>query len=175
MKKLFLMFLVLGLSAGLSWAVPTTVTVRAKSKDAKFIGSTMGGASVLIKNAETGEIMAKGMTTGGTGNTKMIMLDPVKRGTPISDNSTARFETTVDIDEPTFVTIEVSGPMGQKQSMAKSSTQVWLLPGKRIEGDGIMVEIPGFSVDVLAPQPHEMYKLSGASISVPIRANIVMM
>ena len=175
MTKLLFTTVLLLLFAGLSWAVPTTVTVRAKSKDAKFIGSSMGGAEVIIKDAETGKVLAKGLTTGGTGDTQKIMVEPVKRGMQLSDASTAKFETTVDINEPKFVTIEVSGPMGQKQSLATSTTQIWLLPGKNIGGDGIMVEVPGFSVGLLAPKAHGTFKLSGKGITVPVRANIVMM
>ncbi len=175
MKKLLFTTALLILLAGISWAVPTTVTVRAKSKDAKFIGSSMGGALVVIRDAETGDILAQGLTTGGTGDTQKIMVDPVKRGIPVSDMSTAKYEATLDINEPKFVTIEVSGPMGHKQSVAKSTTQIWILPGRNIEGDGVMVEIPGFSVGLLAPQPHETFKLSDSGITVPVRANIVMM
>ena len=103
------------------------------------------------------------------------MVDPVKRGMPISDASAAKYEATLDISEPRFVTVEVSGPMGHKQSIAKSTTQIWLVPGRNIEGDGVMVEVPGFSVELLAPKAHETYKLSGKGITVPLRANIVMM
>ena len=175
MKKLLLTTALLLVFAGISGAAPTTVTIRAKSKDAKFIGSSMGGALVVIRDVETGEVLAKGLTTGGTGDTQRIMVEPTRRGMAVADASTAKFEATLDISEPKFVTIEVSGPMGQTQSTAKSTTQVWLLPGKNIEGDGIMVEVPGFSVGLLAPKPHETFKLSGEGITVPVRANIVMM
>ena len=175
MRKFLFTAALLMIFGGISWAVPTTVTVRAKSKDAKFIGSSMGGALVVIRDAETGEILAKGLTTGGTGDTQNIMVSPVKRGMPVSDASAAKYEATLDISEPKFVTIEVSGPMGHKQSIARSTTQVWIVPGRNIKGDGVMVEVPGFSVELLAPQAHEAYKLSGKGIIVPVRANIVMM
>jgi hypothetical protein len=174
MKLLFATALLL-MFANLSWAVPTTVTVRAKSKDAKFIGSSMGGASVVIRDAKTGEILAQGLTAGGTGDGQKIMVDPVKRGVPISDMSAAKFEAVLDISEPKFVTIEVSGPMGQKQSIAKSTTQVWILPGRNIEGDGLVIEVPGFSVSLLSPQAQGTYRLSGGAVTVPVKANIVMM
>lgn len=175
MKKLLLGVLVLFLMAGISEAVQTRVVVRARARDAKFIGSTMGGALVIIRNADTGEVMAKGFTEGGTGNTSKIMIQPLKRGVPYAGRSAAKFEATVDIDEPTLVTVEVSAPYGQRQSMEKTSTQLWLIPGRDILGDGIIMEIPGFSVDVLAPQAHEMMKLSGGRLTVPIRANVMMM
>ncbi len=162
------------LFSGLSEAVQTKIIVRAKAKDAKFIGTTMGGALVLIRNSDSGEIIAKGFTSGGTGNTKMIMIDPVQRGTLITDESTAKFETSIDLNEPKFVTIEVSGPYAQKQSMVKSTTQVWLIPGKDIVGDGIILEVPGFVIDVTTPHIHEKIRLTGKKMSVPIRANMVM-
>ena len=130
---------------------------------------------MVIRDAETGEVLAQGLTTGGTGDTQKIMAEPLRRGTTVSDASTAKYEATVDISEPIFVTIEVSGPMGHKQSIAKSTTQVWIIPGRNIEGDGVMVEVPGFTIDLLAPQANETYKLSGKGITVPVRTNIVMM
>jgi len=175
MGKLLFIAALLMVLTGISWAVPTKITVRAKSKDAKFIGSSMGGALVVLRDAETGEVLAEGLTTGGTGDTQKIMVEPLKRGMIVSDASTAKFDATLDIKEPKFVTIEVSGPMGHKQSIAKSTTQVWIVPGRDIEGDGVMVEVPGFTIDLLAPQPQETYKLYGNNITVPVKANIVMM
>ncbi|MEJ2009513.1 MAG: hypothetical protein P8Z30_15380 [Acidobacteriota bacterium] len=175
MKKLLLGVLLLLFMASVAGAVQTRLIVRARARDAKFIGSTMGGALVVVRNSETGEVMDKGFTVGGTGNTSTIMVQPQHRGVPYAGSSAAKFEATVDIDEPTLVTIEVSAPYAQRQSLEKTSTQLWLIPGKDVLGDGIIMEVPGFSVDVLAPQAHEMIRLSGGRLSVPIRANVMMM
>ncbi len=175
MKRLFLAVLACLLLAGVSEAVPTRVVVRAKANDAKFIGSMMGGALVVIRDADTGEVLAKGFTSGGTGDTRKIMMEPLKRGVSITDKSAAGFEAVLDINEPKLVTIEVSAPDAQRQSLEKNSTQVWLIPGKDITGDGIIVDVYGFAVRVLLPQPHEMLKLDGRKITVPVRANVVMM
>jgi hypothetical protein len=175
MKRVLFVMLVCLLLGGVSEAVQTKVVVRAKARDAKFIGSTMAGALVVIRDAETGEILAKGFTTGGTGNTERIMVEPHKRGVPIADASSAGFETSIDISEPKLVTIEVFSPYGQRQSMTENSVQMWLIPGKNITGDGIIVEIYGFSVDVLSPQAHQMVKLSGNKLTIPVQANVVMM
>ncbi|MEM4409991.1 MAG: hypothetical protein QXI19_14745, partial [Candidatus Caldarchaeum sp.] len=96
-------------------------------------------------------------------------------GVQLSDEKTAGFAATLDIDEPMLVTIEAYAPYGARQSMVKSSTEVWLIPGKNITGDGVVLEFPGFSVDVLAPQSAEKVKLEGGRVEVPIRANVVMM
>lgn len=175
MTKIIIIVLTILFLSGVSEGTQTKVTVRAKAKDAKFIGSTMAGALVVIKDSETGEVLAKGFTTGGTGNTQKIMTEPARRGVPISDDSAAKFETSIDIAEPRFVTIEIYAPYGQIQSMAKNTTQVWLIPGKNITGEGIIVDVYGFSVSMLTPQPHEMLKLVDGKIRVPVRANVMMM
>jgi hypothetical protein len=163
------------LVAGVGGAAETRVMVRARSKDAKFIGTSMGGALVVIRKADTGEVLASGLTSGGTGDTKRIMNEPLARGAQIADAATAGFEAKFDLAEPTFVTVEVSGPMGQRQSAAKATVQTWLIPGKNVTGDGLMVEIPGFAVNIAAPRAHEVVALEGGKARVPLAANVVMM
>lgn len=174
-KWLYVLVLIL-ICGGVAEAMQTKIIVRAKSKDAKFIGSSMGGAQVVVKDSGTGEVLSKGLISGGTGNTQKIMIDPVKRSVPIADATAALFETAIDIKEPKLVTIEVSGPLSPRQSMVTSSTQAWLIPGKDMtSGDGIVIEVPGFSVNALAPMPNETLRLTGGKVSVPIAAHIVMM
>lgn len=169
--KILGIFLCLVLSANL-FAQETSVTIRAKAKDAKFIGSSIGGAKILVKNALTGEIMAEGVTIGSTGNTDLIMKQDQKRYQQLSDENTAGFTANLDIEEPVFVTVEAYAPFNKKQAMVMSSTQLWVIPGKHITGDGLVLEVPGFVVDILSPQTHE--RISQDS-SIEIRANIVMM
>ena len=71
MKQTLTTFLALFIGTFL-FATETHIIVRAKAKDAKFIGSSLGGAYVIIKNKMTGEILAKGKTQGSTGNTDLI-------------------------------------------------------------------------------------------------------
>ena len=61
-------------------AAETTVVVRAKAKDAMFIGTSFGGARVVVRNAETGEILAEGLTEGGTGVQDLVMAETIRRG-----------------------------------------------------------------------------------------------
>ena len=57
-----------------------------------------------------------------------------------------------------------------------SSTEVWLIPGKDILGDGIVIEVPGFIVDVLKPRTHQFIPLSSLEKkSIAVEANVVMM
>lgn len=158
------------LAFGISEAVQTKLVVRAKSKDAKFIGTKMGGAHVVIKDSETGKVLAEGLTSGDTGDSNKIVVEPKTRFGKIADG-TAMFETSIDIAEPILVTIDVEAPYIDKTNMIKSSTQMWLIPGKDIIGEGVIIEVPGFSV--MAKSPEEV-KLTGNSAAIPINAQIVM-
>ncbi len=159
------------LSFGIAEALTTKLIVRAKSKDAKFVGTSMGGAHIVIKDSETGKVLAEGLTAGGTGNTQRIMVAPHMRFGKLSDSSTAKFETVLEIDEPILLTIDVEAPYGFKPDTVKISTQIWLIPGKHITGDGVIVEVPGFSIYT---QTAKEVKLTGNKADIPIQARIVM-
>ncbi|MGB3180163.1 MAG: hypothetical protein WBB45_02155 [Cyclobacteriaceae bacterium] len=173
MKRSLTTVLLLFFMAGAYAQTATNLTVRAKAKDAKFIGTSIGGAFVMVEDAMTGELLASGYTTGSTGNTARIMQEPVERGATLSDENTAAFETTLRLEAPKKVTIAVRAPATHAQAAIEAQTQVWLIPGKHIEGDGIVIEIPGFIVDVLTPQTHE--RANAADADITIRANVVMM
>lgn len=176
-QKTIILCTALLLCAGSAYGLDTRVVVTARAKDAKFIGTSMGGALVVVRDSATGEVLAKGFTAGETGSTKKIMQEPLARGQALSDAGSAKFETVLDIEEPLLTTIEVQAPCGQKQCLARAATQVWLIPGKDMAGagDGIMLEIPGFCVDVLAPQAHETIYLKNGRARIAVRANVVMM
>ncbi len=167
----------LGLFFSLSLhATETLLTVRVKARDAKFIGSSIGGAMVVVKDALTGEVLDRGKTRGSTGNTNLIMNVPYKRGSRISDDSAASFEALINIDEPTFITVEVHAPYNRKQARVMSSTQLWMIPGKDITGEGLIIEVPGFVVDVVGPRTHQSISLKSLDKGeLKIEAHIVMM
>jgi len=52
---------------------------------------------------------------------------------------------------------------------------MWLIPCKDITGEGIIVDVYGFSVAILEPQAHEMLKLINGKTNVAVRANVMMM
>ncbi|WP_299946968.1 hypothetical protein [uncultured Microbulbifer sp.] len=176
MKKLAILFCILAVQFITTplWAetIPTEITVRAKARDAKFIGSSIGGAMVIIRAVDTNEILAKGLTQGSTGDTGRIMKTPRERYLPIATGA-AHFTAALDISEPVFVTIEILAPYIKKQARVVAQTQTWLVPGKPISGDGLVVEIPGMVVDLLSPQTHLYTDLDKSPYE--IRANVVMM
>lgn len=175
MKAILLTFIFL-IASTLLLATETKLIVRAKAKDAKFIGSSIGGAYVIIKNQMTGEILAQGRTEGSTGNTDLIMREPWERYNDISDEETAKFLATLDIEEPVFVVIDVYSPINKKQAEVNASTGLWLIPGKHILGDGIVLEIPGFIIEGLKPRTHQVISLEDIKGEpFKLQANIVMM
>jgi hypothetical protein len=150
----------------------TEVVVRAKARDAKFIGSSIGGAWIRIRDADSGVILAEGLTEGSTGNTDLIMREPRRRYMPIAEGAAA-FRAVLKLSRPTLVTVEVEAPYIKRQARTVSQTQLWLIPGKPIGGDGLIIEVPGMIVDVLSPQTHRYVPLRDGPFS--ITANVVMM
>lgn len=147
----------------------TSIMIRAKAKDAKFIGTSMGGAKIIVRNARTDEILDQGITKGSTGNTQKIFSTDRKRYEPISTENTAGFLAKLKIEEPVFVTIEAHAPLNQTGAAITATTQLWVIPGKDMLDDGIVLEIPGFVVDILSPMVHS--KVNG---NLQIKARIVM-
>jgi hypothetical protein len=98
------------------------------------------------------------------------------RGASITDPQTAGFLASIDIDEPTFISIEMISPLNNKQAQAAISTELWLIPGKHILGDGIILEVPGFIIDILKPRTHQYIPLNTIKGKpFQFQANIVMM
>ncbi len=133
------------IAAAPALAVPTPVTVRVLSQGAKFIGTGMGGVEVTIADAVTGKPLASGRIEGGTGDTAKIMPGAA-RGTPMADDKTARFDATIDIDEPRAVLVTVKGPFKPAGVAVTASSTHWLIPGQPVVGDGWVVELRGLAL-----------------------------
>lgn len=165
---------VLLLTAPSSFATPTHLTVRVKSKDAKFVGTGMGGVLITVKDARTGEVLASGRTAGDTGDTDRMMKTPLTRGVPLSDTTAAQFTTTLELAEPRLLKVTAYGPLANLQAANRVSATQWIVPGKHITaGDAWLIELPGFVVDVLAPPTHVKFK--GTPQTVQLAANVMMM
>ncbi len=153
-------------------AEETRVTVRVLSKDAKLIGSSMGGARVTIRDAATGELLADGVTEGSTGDTGLLVLEPRKRHADLGTEGAAGFEAVLDLDRPTLVEVTAHGPLAQLQSAVSAGTTQWVVPGKHLTGSGsVLIELSGFVVDVLAPAVHS----SGSTGRIHVRTVLTML
>jgi hypothetical protein len=155
-------------------AEPTQVEVRVLSKGAKFVGTSMGGVQVVIRDADSGELLAQGVTAGSTGDTQRIMRAELRRHDPVSTGDAASFRATLDLEVPRRVEVVAFGPLAQRQAANRVSATMWLVPGKHVTGgDGWLLELPGLAVDVLDPPAHR--RLRSASARVAVRANVMMM
>ncbi|MEM9170507.1 MAG: hypothetical protein AAGC56_12745 [Pseudomonadota bacterium] len=151
-------------------AEPTDITVRVIAKGAKFVGTSMGGARIILRDAETGEILAQGVTQGGTGDTARIMTEAHDRKGVRWSKGAASYTARLDLDAPRRVRVEATGPLAQRQAAATVTAEQWVVPGRSIvAGDAWLLELPGFAVDVLAPAAH-----STADGAIAIEANVVL-
>lgn len=129
-----------------AFAEHTPVTVRVISQDAKFVGESTGGAQVILRDAESGRVLAEGITTGGTGNTDRIMQS-IGRSPLRATPDAAAFHATLDIVRPTLVELEVRGALGRPGSAVRVTAQRWMMPGVPVTtGDGWSIELPGLAV-----------------------------
>jgi len=134
------------------WATPTDITVRVLSHDAKLIGDLSGGAHVTLRDADTGRVLAEGMHWGGTGDTDLIIRQPHERGVDrFGTEGAAGFTATVELERPTWITAEARAPLGFPATRAAASQTFLALPGEDITGDGIVLELYGLIVNLLAP------------------------
>ena len=147
MRPIPALTLALCLAATGAHAEPTTVTVRAIARDAKFIGDAMGGVAITLTDAKTGRRLASGLTAGGTGDTGKLIANPRVRGQALATPGAAAFTATLDLDHPTLVRADASGPVGKPDAKATVSATQWLLPGKSLAGDGWILELPGLVVE----------------------------
>ena len=153
-------------------AEPTSVDVFVLSRDAKFIGSGVGGARVTIADATTGEVLAQGVTEGGTGDTDLIMGER-PHGASLIEGDPAGFATTLDLAAPRRVVVTAYGPLDYPQSANTVSATQWLLPGKSAGEQGWILELPGLIVNV--HDTPALLTLDNDEARVPVRATVRMM
>jgi hypothetical protein len=130
----------------------TKVMIRAVARDAKVIGTHVGGAKITVKDASTGEVLAQGVQQGGTGDTNAIMKTPRTRGMSVFSSADASgYLAVLHIDKPTVVEISAEGPLGNAQATQRTSKTMLLVPGQDVLGEGILLEIHGFIVTAVSP------------------------
>lgn len=126
------------------------------------------------RDADTGELLAEGVARGTTGDTDRIMKAPGRHHDPVSTADAAVFRATVDLEQPRRLEVSALGPLAQRQAANRVSSTMWVVPGRHVAGgDGWLLELPGFVVDVLDPPAHR--KLEAGARSVTLRTNVTMM
>lgn len=153
-------------------AEPTRLVIRAVAADAKVIGTGVGGARITVVDAETGDVLAHGVQRGGTGDTEAIMRRPHARGADVyGGESTAAFTAELALERPTRVRVTVEGPLdAPPASRQSSSATLWMIPGEHVEGEGLVLTLHGFLVEVLRAETG-----AGGGGELAVRARVTMM
>ena len=134
-------------ASGSAIAEPTDITVRVIARSAMFVGDLVEGAQVTVTDAESGEMLAQGVTAGEAGDATRIMDVARKRGTPLAVETDARFSATLELDEPRYVRVTAFGPLQRREGATTTSMTQWIVPGRHLTGgDGWVIELAGFFV-----------------------------
>lgn len=137
------------LFSGTVYAETTTLAIHVRADDAKFIGSGTGGMNVTIEDAANGELLDSGQITGGTGDTGALMKTGQTRGRSPTSGA-AGFRASLDIDAPTRVRIQVTGPLAEGDSIHTLTATTWLIPGRDMVDPGIVLHMPGLLVQLVS-------------------------
>lgn len=152
-------------------AEETRIDVRVLARGAKFLPG-YGAVPITLRDSETGEILARGWTAGGTGDTARILNAAPGAPRQTAQDNAAVFSTSLDLDRPRLIGLEIGSPEWAPRTGRQMSTQ-WVLPGKHVtEGDGWVVEMPGLVVDISTPIAHG-FAAVGAEIE--LLAGVTMM
>lgn len=152
-------------------AVPTEIRVHVVSRDAKLIGTTVGGVWVTIRDAASGRTLAEGLHTGGTGDTRRIMQTPrIRDSTLFTTDGAAQFTATIPLSRPTPVIVTAHGPLAFPDQAVTSTKQLMLVPGEHLLGDGVVVELHGLIVEIQEPAVNAV---SGGQVSVRARVRML--
>jgi len=150
----------------------TKVMIRAIARDAKVIGTHVGGAKITVRDVASGETLAQGVQQGGTGDTNTIMKTPRTRGMAVySTGDASGFLAVLHLEKPTVVEISAEGPLGNAQATQRSSKTLLLVPGEDVLGEGILLEIHGFIITPLAPLADAKVKVGSP---FEVRATVTM-
>jgi hypothetical protein len=148
----------------------THVLVHVRAHDAKLIGDAVGGARVTITDVATGEMLATGITTGGTGDTRAIIESPHERRASFLDTpGAAGFRASFTLVRPTVVEVSAVGPLNYPQATARASKTLLLEPGVDLAGNGIVLDLEGLIVEVLDAPP------ASVDAGITVRARVRML
>lgn len=129
--------------------VPTGLKVLVRADDAKFIGSGVGNLNIVVRNADTGKLLAEGAITGPTGDTKALMQELQIRGRSATSGDPASFQAELDLARPTRVEISVTGPLAVAQSIQSTTVTLWLIPGQDRVEQPVILHLPGLITHLL--------------------------
>src|SRR5437660_5571696 len=141
--------------------VPTQIDVRVIAKDGKYLGDDIGGALVTIHDVHTDELLARGTTSGGSGQQNLMDIC-VTRSEVLPIDEASVFTALLDLDGPRLIRVTAYGPLAAQQSANTVSLTQWVYPGKNRTGDAkgsaFLLVLPGMVVQIFNPSSHFMTK-----------------
>jgi hypothetical protein len=153
--------------------VPTQLIVHVATHDAKLIGSAVGGVRITVRDVNDDRVLATGLHEGATGDTKRLMETPRARGERLFTTSDgARFQTTIPLSAATLIEVSAEGPLGYPDQMARTSKRLVLAPGRHLTGDGLVLEMHGYIIDLMTP---DSSLLVSANARATVRARVRML
>lgn len=166
--------------SALGWTPPlgaqsteTKLLVRAVAHDAKIIGTNVGGVQITVRDIESGAVLASGTQLGSTGSTELIMTKPRVRGGTVFDTEEAGgFLANLEISRPTLVEVTAEGPLGTPQAAQRSSKTLWVVPGKDVLGEGLVLVLNGFAIRLESPMPEGAFP-TGQPIGVRVHVEML--
>lgn len=160
----------------------TRILVRVQAKGGKYLGDDIGGSWVTVRNSQTGELLASGVTSGDSGSISDEYVQSASRraivtpGDPsqihwvVANPTTSHFSAELALDHPAMLEISVFGSTGGLQTAHKAVATEWAVPGNDMVVD---VEISGLLVQIVEPTTHLQLPATGGT--VPLKANVAMM
>ena len=134
----------------------TKILVRVVAHGAMVLGREVGGARVTITDLETKQVLATGIQEGEAGDQNQIMRTPHLMEEPVySARPAAVFSTTLALQRPTLVEVAAEGPLAYPDSMRRTGMSVLLIPGQDLSGDGIVLHLNGYIVQIEHPKAGE--------------------
>src|ERR1051325_9680849 len=113
--------------------IPTQIDVRVIAKDGKYLGDDIGGALVTIHDVQTGELLARGTTSGGSGQSNLMEIC-ITRAEVLPVDGASVFTVSLDLDNPRLIRVTAYGPLAAQQSANTVSLTQWIYPGKNLTG-----------------------------------------
>lgn len=163
----------------------TALTIRVQARGGKFLGDDAGGASVVVRNALTSEVIATGVARGDSGTlasayqpgasleTIVTPGDPPAVQWLVAESTTSKLEVELPIDRPTPIEVTAFGPLGGLQSADRATAVQTIVPGQPNPEPGWVIGLPGLVVQVLRPATHRTLAAGGGAVQ--LAANVTMM
>ena len=172
------------------------ITVRVQAVGGKFLADDIGGAILAVRDAQTGELLTHGTTSGTSGDLGLsytpnaslaVVVTPATSSTSqvirwlsavnTGDRATntSSFTVNLELDRPRLLEIEAFGPRGGLQSAHRVMATEWLAPGQdQTAAPGLVLMMPGLLVQVQSPATHTDVT-SPTNRTLDLVANVAMM